>query len=73
MMDILNENGLSADGMNIFQAMEMEALELAQLSRDRAFAIDELQLGVKYEDHVFFNLSDIFFSKMFNSPDDSVR
>lgn len=61
------------DDADLIETMELEALKLCGLSRERAFAIDDMNIGAKYEDHVFFHLADVFYSKVFECQDENFR
>ena len=63
-MDLLHIN--STD--NLLSIIQSEALDLANLSYDRAFAIDESNIANEVDNFAFMNLSDIFFTRISKEP-----
>lgn len=70
---MLNEKGLSEIGMNPLQSLETEALYLSGLTRERAFAIDELSIGPNLADFAFTRLVDALFVRIENDKDEEFR
>lgn len=71
--DFLNEHGLSEIGLHPLQSLETEALYLSGLSRERAFAIDDLNIGSKLEDFAYNRLMDALFARIANDKDEEFR
>ena len=69
----LNDSGLSEEGVNPILIIQQEALELSGLTRERAYAIDDLCIGKVYEDSTFIHLADVFYSKVYECKDESFR
>lgn len=71
--DLLNERGLSDIGQHPLQSLESEALYLSGLSRERAFAIDTLNIGSMVEDFAFNRLMDALFRRISTDKDEEFR
>lgn len=70
---ILNERGLSEDGYSPMVALESEALLMSGLTRERAFAIDNLSIGKQVEEFAFNRLIDAFYVRLLADKDEEFR
>lgn len=71
--DFLNERGLSDIGLHPLQSLETEALYVSGLSRQRAFAIDDLNIGPSLADFAFTRLMEAFFARAIADKDPEFR
>jgi hypothetical protein len=58
---------------NLIPNLSKEALELADLTHERAFAIDESNIAHSVEDYAFTSLVDRFYKKVYASEDSDLR
>ena len=71
----MNEEGLT-DNLSICHpvfALENEAIELANLSRERAFAIDQVNIGNELGEYIVTTLMEEFYKRVYADPDDWFR
>lgn len=62
---MLNELGKNPAGINPILAIQEEALRLAGMTHDQAFAIDISNITILVEQRIFLQLCDCFFRRLY--------
>jgi len=64
-MESLNRSGIHPQGKNPIQVIQDEALELAGMTHEEAFAIDRSNIALVVESRIFMALAESFYRRVY--------
>lgn len=69
----MNDRGIAENGTNPIVSLDDEALLSAGLTRERAFAIDSMSIGLRVDEFAFNRLADAFYTRVYADKDASFK